>query len=129
MTFEHYGIHDGDSIIVLPREVSSSISRVNLWLSLTRGDSIFNDCVRSIVDPATSGEAARLRDLHMTRIERRPRAFMKICTQCLQGEADGRSRLATVIPEPSPISPSTNALPIVWTANDPTIRIEDKKEG
>jgi hypothetical protein len=117
MTFEHYGIHDGDSIIALPRDDPPSRSNAVLWLAITRDESGFDECVRSIVDPATSREAGRLRDLHSTKIEERSRLFIKMCSQYVQRERDARSGHVTVLSRHSPISPSTKPLPMLWDVN------------
>jgi hypothetical protein len=112
MTFEFYGIHDGDSIIALPIDGGDSVYATTHWLNLTRDSENFNEALRYMLDPATAGEAARLRDLHLMRLERRPRSFVRFFSPAGIGERERpRSDSSTVLGLP-PKSPSVDALPI-----------------
>jgi hypothetical protein len=113
-TFEFYGIRDGDSIVALPIDDRDPINGTSQWLSLTRDSESFNESLRWMLDPATSGEAARLRDLQLMRLEGRPRAIMKMCAPA--GSEEGRvprTDSSTVLGLP-PKSPSVDALPMEW---------------
>jgi hypothetical protein len=125
MTFHDYGLRDGDSIIALSHEGPCVFEKVNLWLGLTRDRETFNDCMGWLLNPNTAGEAARLRDLHFIRMERRPRVFMNMCTPYLQQEIEKRSGLPFTIEYRSPRSPSTEALPILWNVNDPEFHFDE----
>ena len=69
MTFNFYRIKEGDSIIALPADEAESVYSTNQWLNLTRDSENFNDCMRWMLDQRTAGEAARLRDLHIMKME------------------------------------------------------------
>ncbi|OHS98671.1 hypothetical protein TRFO_34849 [Tritrichomonas foetus] len=72
-TFAETGLVDGDSIIAL-----GSKDEKYQWLNLTKDRDEFSDMVRTMLDPRTANEAARIRDLHMMRIEGKPRVFSKL---------------------------------------------------
>jgi hypothetical protein len=115
-TFAYYGLHEGDSLIALPREAERSSA--NSWLHLTRDEDNFKESIQFLLDPTTSGETARLRDLHMARLERRPRAFMKMCNDFSHKKAERRSSSGTRISTQTPTSPSTDALPLLWEMDE-----------
>jgi hypothetical protein len=77
MTFESYGIRDGDSIIAVPMGQSDSIYCMNRWFSLTRDCDSFNESMRCMFSPKTAGENARLRDLRLFKVEGKSRTFLK----------------------------------------------------
>jgi hypothetical protein len=111
MTFEFYGIHNGDSIIALPLDGRDSVYATAHWLHLTRDSENFNEALRYMLDPATAGEAARLRDVHLMRLERRPRAFARFSSRAVMVEPERpRSDSSTVLGL-APKSPSVDALP------------------
>jgi hypothetical protein len=118
MTFNDYGVREGDSIIALSKEDSSSFDNVNLWISLTRDHEAFNECICSMLNPETSGEAARLRDLHLTRMESMPRPFARMCTPFLNQYTEAVMSPPTILSSQSPRSPSEEALPVPWDLAD-----------
>ena len=113
-TFGFYGIKDGDSIIALPADQTESVFSTQQWLSLTRDSDNFNDCMRWMLDPRTSGEASRLRDLHLMKMERRPKVFMRMCAPFVNEETAGGSITCTNTTYSSATEPSTEALPVFW---------------
>jgi hypothetical protein len=132
MTFGSSGIRDGDSIIALPHESGDSVFTTNQWLSLSRDSNEFNECVRWMLDTATAGEAARLRDLHLAKMERKPRIFMKMCSPFISEESEASSLNVPHTRYQSPLAPSTEALPVFAFMNDnpcgPAIEPMDKKK-
>jgi hypothetical protein len=113
-TFSYYGIAEGDSIIALPRNDPAPICRTHLWLNSTRDTDNFNECVCSLLNPATSAEAARLRDLAAMRRESRGRWFLRTCARFQERYTQEGSRSPTQIARESPEGPSTRALPVLW---------------
>lgn len=113
-TFESYGISDGDSIIAVPADQKDTLFSTSQWLNLTRDNESFNDCMRWMLDPATSGEAARLRDLHLMKMERRPRVFMRMCASYMQEEEENRGLKWTKKDYPIATEPMTDPLPFDW---------------
>jgi hypothetical protein len=111
MTFDFYGIRDGDSIVALPIEQSDA---VNQWIILTRDHEGFNESLRWMLDPATAGEAARLRDLHLMRLDRRPRVLMKMYSPLMDDESPHGYHDAINLAYEPPRRPSTEALPTPW---------------
>jgi hypothetical protein len=123
MTFDYYGIREGDSIIALPERDAARPSEANLWVNLTRDRENLNECMRWMLDPSTSGEAARLRDLHMMKMEHRPRAFSKMCGAFLQSKGQGRTMIETKLSSERPKLPSTDALPTSWSLDEPEMAL------
>jgi hypothetical protein len=114
MTFDFYGIRNGDSIIALPLD-QHSVYRTTQWLAMSRDTESFNESLKWMLDPRTSAEAARLRDLHLVKVEHRPKMFLKMCAtfEADDGEENRASR-GTVLGLP-PEAPSCEALPVDWS--------------
>lgn len=113
-TFESYAMHDGDSVIALPQG-HYQLELIQEWIHVTRDLESFNDTVRSMVNPATTREVARLHDLRWASLNRRPRAFHKLCLAMASREEVIPVVTPTVIPSSTASSPSTAALPSCWT--------------
>jgi hypothetical protein len=113
-TLGFYGIRNGDSIIALPR-AERSVYRTTQWLALTRDTESFNESLKWMLDPRTSSEAARLRDLRLVKVEHRPKLFLKMCS-ALEVDDGEESRKCgeTVIGLPQG-APSCAALPANWS--------------
>jgi hypothetical protein len=118
MTFEFYGIRDGDAIIALPVGERDSICCTSQWLSLTRDNESFNESMRWMLDSRTSGEAARLRDVHTMRVEGKARSFMKMCSPYLSQLHTPAIAHATITEYDVPSSPPTTPLPVLWKSGE-----------
>jgi hypothetical protein len=118
MTFDYYGIREGDVIVALPEGETRRPSVMNLWINMTRDQENVRELIRWMLDPTTSGEAARLRDLHMIKAEQRPRSFAKVCSTFQQANRQGSTIGQTTISSERPQFPSTDALPAVWSFDD-----------
>jgi hypothetical protein len=114
MTFHASGIQAGDIVVVLPRGEDESGSRIHDWLKITRDTDSFNETITAVLTFTTAREAARLRDLHWTSLNRRPRLFRKLCAEFTDRHERMRPLPATVVPGPAPEEPSTAALPVSW---------------
>jgi hypothetical protein len=114
MTFEFYGVCDGDSIIALPNDSDrGNLAVLQEWLSVTRDMDALNETIRSILNPATTRQVARLRDLHWMALERRPRQYQRMITALMDTEQRPSFLRSTVIKEP-PKTPSVEAMPVLW---------------
>jgi hypothetical protein len=111
MTFAFYGIRDGDSIIALPAG-NDSLHHTSQWIALTRDADAFNDVLHWMLDPATAAESARLRDIHLLKLEMRPRAFRKL-NVAEDDEKDGKAAPDVAAHRPAP-APTTQPLPVPW---------------
>ena len=116
MTFDFYGIKDGDSIIALPAD--QAVFSTHQWLNLTRDSDTFNDCMRWMLDPRTNGEASRLRDLHMLKMERRSKLFMRMCAPFACEDTRASAIPAANTTYSSATAPSTEALPVLWALEE-----------
>jgi hypothetical protein len=67
-----------------------------------------------MLDPATAGEAARLRDLYLMRLDRRPRILMKMYSPLIDDEPPQAYHDTTNLAHRPPRRPSTEALPTPW---------------
>jgi hypothetical protein len=114
MTFNFYGIRDGDSIVAISVNNCHSLYGLNYWLSLTRDSDSFNDSLRWMLDAKTNGEAARLRDLQMVRVERKSRLFRRISSAVVNEETCSGITAPLVIDYPPASEPSTEPLPVPW---------------
>ena len=114
-TFHEVDVHNGDTILALPLSLQTNQMLKEQWISLTKDSDEFSEKMRWIVNPKTAPEASRLKDIHMDRIERRPRVFRKLC-QLYLSQDTGPSELPKLQEEcsESPSAPSTEALPVFW---------------
>lgn len=117
MTFEYYRIKDGDTIVALDYEETDNgefdFARAR-WMNITRDTDAFNGYIKSIFDPRTSGESARLRDLLMLRMEGRTKAMQRMCAPFTDAKIKHRTQL--VVPESLsvPRTMSSDELPALW---------------
>jgi hypothetical protein len=109
-TFGSYGIRDGDLIIAVPQGDDG----VHRWMALTRDHESINEALRWVLDPKTAGEAARLRDLQLWRLEQRPRLFAKLCLPFNGDGAEGGRAVDTTVLADAPAQPCCEKLPVGW---------------
>jgi hypothetical protein len=114
MTFHFYGIRDGDSILALPADGREAFEGTQYWLSLTRDADGFNDTLRWMLNPKTTGELARLRDLQLAKAERRFRSFAKVYSTVLMEEGHPQGGMPLFVDYPQASEPSTLPLPVPW---------------
>jgi hypothetical protein len=117
-TFSSYGVHEGDAIIALTQSEHASTIGRNHWLGVSRDQETFNNSVRWMIDATTADQAARLRDLHLIRLEGHPRRLARIYEQFLNGHG-APTALPPMHTSYLPLSgPSTEALPIIWGSEE-----------
>jgi hypothetical protein len=74
MTFAFYRIRELETIVVVPAS-----SEVEKWAQLTRDADAFQERIQFILNEDTARETARIRDMMLTKVERRPRPFRRLC--------------------------------------------------
>jgi hypothetical protein len=121
MTFDDYGMRDGDALVALPIGDKEKTSRSSMWMALTREYENFNECVRWILSPTTSAESARLRDLHRMTVE--DRQWMPRATKSRHSDREPYSPASnlTMISYDAPLSPMTSPLPVLWDTSEPQL--------
>ena len=122
MTFNFYGIRDGDSIIALPKYQFNDL-KCSQWMCLSRDCDSFNEYMKWMVDPRTSDEAARIRDLHIMKMEKRPRAYIKMRYPMFE-ENDSKTDTNAIfqkiektnldLSQNKSDAPSEEPLPVLW---------------
>lgn len=113
-TFGFYHLQNGDYIIAISNE-KDVLFQSNIWLNLTKDNDNFDEYMKLMVNPALSNEAARLKDLHYVKMERRPRTFRKMCTSFMMTEKANESASENLQSyDIKPDQPSTEALPAFW---------------
>ena len=119
MTLRSYDIKEKDAIVVIPDVPQAS--DVDKWISVTSDVDSFQDRIRVMVNDRTARETAKLRDMVMTKIERKPRSFRRLCgaVQALPKRNFYQRHTPIDISYPAPDGPSTAPLPTNWdtTAN------------
>ena len=132
LPFGFYEIKPSDIIIcVRNRDLNTQ------WLSLTNRE-LVHERVSEVMDPQVSYELAKLRDLQMLRIERKPKLYRKMCIQ-LNEETETKTPSFTLLIPPKPKKPSDSPLPLIWSTaqsfnsselmNPPVPSIEESRNG
>jgi hypothetical protein len=113
MTFEWYGVQDGDALVVVSRS-DCDFPHACAWINLSRDREGFNDSIQWIVDIRTANESARLRDLRQIRFDHNARAFQRLSLGFLQTQLPAGETDPSDIDYAPPPAPSTSALPVLW---------------
>ncbi|KAH0794027.1 hypothetical protein GPJ56_002055 [Histomonas meleagridis] len=114
MTFDFYGIKSGDSIIALPQEQNTNLYYKTQWLSLTKDSEAFRENMEWMMNPKTAGEVSRLRDLHLLKMENKPKVFTRMCSMRPLNESPNTMKIRLNTQYKSNQEPSTEPLPIFW---------------
>ncbi|OHT00503.1 hypothetical protein TRFO_32777 [Tritrichomonas foetus] len=77
-TFKYYKIRKDDSVVILRDHQAKS--EVQKWIGITQDLELFNDRMQMMLKSGNAREAARVRDIALTKIERKPRFFRKLCS-------------------------------------------------
>ena len=116
-TFAELGLRSGDSIVALNPSSTKQDDLIQ-WISMTKDKEDFSDLVKQMLNPKTSAEASRLRDLHLMRMESNRRIYMKLkkpYIKCVhEGKCPCLNMKLSVLTNNDAIAPSTEALPILW---------------
>ncbi|EAX84427.1 hypothetical protein TVAG_445910 [Trichomonas vaginalis G3] len=84
MKLEVYGVKNHDHIVVLDESKEPNLSLEMLhWIDATRDQQEFNDRMFMSIDYSNQIEAARLKDLKMSRIELKRKVFFKVMKNSL----------------------------------------------
>jgi hypothetical protein len=112
MTFESYGLQDGDSLVAISPSESGS-SEATPWITVTRGVEGSNESLRWRLDFRTAREFARLRDLAFTRSHWNPKAFPKFSRSLREPPHSAVLQAPLQLDYPPAIAPSAT-LPASW---------------
>ena len=74
LTFEDYGFTNTDSVVVL----DAKATEIRSWMQITKDNEDFSEVMRSAINPKTTLESARLRDLRNVRSENRRKSFVQM---------------------------------------------------
>jgi hypothetical protein len=112
-TFELYGINDCDMIILVPRPQTPPVGGFPQFPA--RGGETIRDKLR-LMTQCRDEETARLCDLKLARMERKPRSFRRLVRSQDDTSFPGawRSFHRTVVADGEPAAPSEDPLPICW---------------
>lgn len=115
-----YGINNLDHIVVVPEEQSKQSSfnkEQKAWINATRDQQDFNDKMFLSTNCSTRIEAARLKDLKMTKLELKRKSFNKMISK-IDEESERAASLskfqATKLDKPA--FPSCEPLPVFWAS-------------
>jgi hypothetical protein len=84
-----------------------------------------------MIDPLTASETARLRDLRILGLERRPRVFLKMCMLFIEERNESGSAKVPPANYVGASQPSTEALPVFWDLPDQDLEVaaDEGKDG
>ena len=120
MKLESYGISNLDHIVVVPEEQSKQPlfnKEQMVWMNATRDQQDFNDRMFLSTNCSTRIEAARLKDLKMTKLELKRKSFNKMIVKMEEEteEATTTPKLrATKLDKAE--CPSCEPLPVFWAS-------------
>jgi hypothetical protein len=114
ITFESYGICSKDTIIALPSTRADTETR--RWVAITRDSDAFHERLRLLMNEKTGNESARIHDVAMTKYERRPRAFRKLCVtaQSALNPTTSQISLPSMTGYEPASEPNCAAMPFSW---------------
>ncbi|OHT00732.1 hypothetical protein TRFO_32455 [Tritrichomonas foetus] len=124
-TFRSAGLKSGDSIVVIFHKSNSdkTYEELQKWLQITQDSESFNEKMQLILNEDNAREAARLRDVFLSKIERKPRSFRRLCLAVAENnknkerEVQGNNFSLSIDYE-KPEMPSCDPLPIFFTSED-----------
>jgi hypothetical protein len=113
MTFAFYRIREFEIIVVVP-----SHAAVERWAQVTRDADAFQERIHFILNEDTARETARIRDMMLTKVERRPRPFRRLCSALDLWPARPAAGDAAPlrIDYPRADGPSRDPLPAAWAS-------------
>jgi len=116
MSISGSGIKDGDYIVVVPKNEALINKDHEFWMKATEDKEDFSNKIKWSLDNDTSREQSRLRDLHLLKLEKRPKTYAKMCSLIMQqSDMPSESSCANVnVSFGSPSAPSNTALPVFW---------------
>jgi hypothetical protein len=115
-SFGFYQISDNDAIVAMP--LDSPGFGLARWLDVTRRPDSFNDWIRWLLEERTQHETARLRDLSVIRLERKPRQFRRWCSGFASSSRFAEDKTSLNAGYERTKSPSDLPLPVLW-ADEP----------
>lgn len=112
VSLESYHIKEKDTIVAIP--ITSKETEIDKWLTITKDVETFHEKIHFMSNEKTTREAGRIRDLIMTKIERKPRSFRKLCqsVQSAQRPIESKS-IDLVLNWPKQDGPSCEPLPFL----------------
>ena len=117
-TFGSYGMSNQDIIISIPNKPKHAYF-LQKWLNIAKDNDEFNHKIKSMINPKTASEAARLNDMYFSKLERRPRIYQKLCFKCINSNIKYiHSPIPLNIDSSSTNEPSTEPLPVFWSIED-----------
>jgi hypothetical protein len=111
-TFDFYKMTDNEAIIAVPQ--SSSETTVRTWLNQTVNSENFQKWVAMAVDRGAQRNEARLRDLSLMRLERKPRLLTKFAAERQLGMESLEVPITPSVPYRKGERPGEEPLPAPW---------------
>jgi hypothetical protein len=113
-TFDTYGIRSKDAIVAIPS--NSETLEARRWLTITRDSDAFHEKIRFLLNENTAHESARIHDVVMNKIERRPRAFRRLCStvDSIWSQHPSECSIASNVGYSPASAPSSAPLPFSW---------------
>jgi hypothetical protein len=128
MKFRLYGMKDNDLIIVVDDYDSMNYKR--RFEAFSKYSETFTENVFNIINPHTSRETARIRDIQLSKLDRKPKSFRRVVKNQLKimNRDVFRPLEPLNIPEKS-LNPSTLPLPCFWSTKNAALWREKSNAG
>ena len=114
-TFSFYGFQGNEIIIALPE----SCATTSKWYTNSIENDSLDEKIRNLINTSTAIESVRIRDLQLSKMERKPKAFRKLLTSLLVHDLSEEitdEKVPTVVPETNHLKMkiSSAPLPCFW---------------
>ena len=127
ITFKSLGVKPGESIVLISSKSKSRScdDEIQKWVQITQDMEAFNEKMQLILNEDNAREAARLWDVVLSKIERKPRSFRRLCLalsennklrDAEENEENESNQLSTDYTIPD--YPSTDPLPVFFSHDD-----------
>jgi hypothetical protein len=110
MTFAFYHIREMEVIVVVP----GSVSEAQKWMPVTEDSDSLSEKVQFILNPRTSVEIARLKDLALAQEHRRPGPCRRIRSVSERAIAHPTESFPLKVDYPALDGPNCEPLPVGW---------------
>ena len=121
MSFGFYYVKANDVMIVVNK--CDYANKKNKFATYSNENESFTESVFNIINPKTSKESVRIRDIQLAKLDRKPKVFRKVVKTQLEyfNQSPAKQCIPSIIPSKSSV-PSVEPLPCFWSKKKALLR-------